>query len=163
MTTNENTATMNYDNWTWDDSQGTAAPAECDCGKTFKTDTPYCPVCCAKTFKWTEEQMTAAKMFKVADPAPAAAAAADPAPEAEEEVEVPMTQGGTCCLCHNHYEGWGHNPYPLCDKEDYDSRCCDRCNAEEVIPTRLREWVHVAAKAKLHAKLKAMGDRRKRR
>jgi len=72
-------------------------------------------------------------------------------------------QGGTCCLCHNPYQGWGHNPYPLVPRDDYDSRCCDRCNTEEVIPTRLREWVHVAAKAKLHARLKAMGDRRKRR
>ena len=42
-----------------------------------------------------------------------------------------------CRLCGGHYEGFGHNPYPLCAEEDYDSRCCGLCNMSKVIPARL--------------------------
>lgn len=33
-----------------------------------------------------------------------------------------------CCICGNEIEGYGNNPYPVCDKEDQTSRCCDDCN-----------------------------------
>ncbi|NBU92664.1 MAG: TGS domain-containing protein, partial [Flavobacteriia bacterium] len=36
---------------TWNDEEGTEKPAKCKCGVTFKTDTPLCPICCAKEFK----------------------------------------------------------------------------------------------------------------
>ena len=39
----------------------------------------------------------------------------------------------TCCLCGKEFEGYGNNPAPL--KES--GECCDRCNAEKVIPVRL--------------------------
>ena len=39
----------------------------------------------------------------------------------------------TCCLCGGEFEGYGNNPSPL--KES--GECCDRCNAEKVIPARL--------------------------
>lgn len=36
--------------------------------------------------------------------------------------------------------GWGNNPDPLGDSET--DRCCDDCNATEVIPARLRSLSH---------------------
>ena len=30
-----------------------------------------------------------------------------------------------------------HNPYPLCKDNDYESRCCSKCNSTKVIPARL--------------------------
>ena len=39
----------------------------------------------------------------------------------------------TCCLCGEEFEGYGNNPAPV--KES--GECCDRCNAEKVIPVRL--------------------------
>ena len=39
----------------------------------------------------------------------------------------------TCCLCGGEFEGHGNNPAPA--KEE--GSCCDRCNAEKVIPARL--------------------------
>ena len=39
----------------------------------------------------------------------------------------------TCCLCGGEFGGYGNNPAPL--KES--GECCDRCNAEKVIPARL--------------------------
>ena len=37
-----------------------------------------------------------------------------------------------CCLCGEEFEGYGNDPAPL--KES--GECCDRCNAEKVLPTR---------------------------
>ena len=42
-----------------------------------------------------------------------------------------------CSLCGKVCQGWGNNPYPLCDKDDYESRCCDDCNMDKVIPARI--------------------------
>ena len=33
-----------------------------------------------------------------------------------------------CCICGKTIEDYGNNPYPLCEKEDNESRCCDECN-----------------------------------
>ena len=41
-----------------------------------------------------------------------------------------------CCVCGSELEGFGNNPYPLCDKEDNSSRCCDVCN-EFVVRARI--------------------------
>ena len=38
----------------------------------------------------------------------------------------------TCCLCGGEFDGYGNNPAPL--KES--GECCDRCNAEKVLPAR---------------------------
>ncbi len=41
-----------------------------------------------------------------------------------------------CCLCGTNIEdGFGNNPEPVSLNEE--DRCCDDCNAEEVIPARL--------------------------
>jgi|TARA_R110000803_G_scaffold41769_2_gene89746 hypothetical protein len=39
-----------------------------------------------------------------------------------------------CSICKNSFEGMGHNPMPL---KEYTERCCDDCNNDFVIPTRL--------------------------
>lgn len=41
-----------------------------------------------------------------------------------------------CCICKKEFIGFGNNPYPLCHKDDYDSRCCNDCN-DKVIQARL--------------------------
>jgi hypothetical protein len=39
----------------------------------------------------------------------------------------------SCSICGLPIVGYGHNAEPI-----NKSRCCDRCNAEHVIPARLR-------------------------
>jgi len=41
-----------------------------------------------------------------------------------------------CSICGFPYEGYGNNPQPVLD--DYEARCCDRCNATVVVPERQR-------------------------
>ena len=42
-----------------------------------------------------------------------------------------------CCICHKPIEGYGNNPFPVCD----DGVCCDKCNIEIVIPKRMENLV----------------------
>ena len=42
-----------------------------------------------------------------------------------------------CCLCGEEHEGFGNNPYPLCEEGDIESRCCDDCNTRLVISARI--------------------------
>jgi hypothetical protein len=42
-----------------------------------------------------------------------------------------------CCICGRKTYGYGNNPYPLCDIDDYESKCCDECNNTYVIPARI--------------------------
>lgn len=44
-----------------------------------------------------------------------------------------------CCICGREFEGFGNNPYPLCDKDDFESRCCDECDNLYVIPARIKK------------------------
>ena len=39
-----------------------------------------------------------------------------------------------CCICGKPQTGWGNNPWPV--NEDENTRCCDRCNVDVVIPAR---------------------------
>ena len=41
----------------------------------------------------------------------------------------------TCSLCGRDFFGFGNNPEPL---NRFDNRCCDDCNANKVIPARIR-------------------------
>lgn len=41
-----------------------------------------------------------------------------------------------CCICGCKINDYGNNPYPLCLKEDRESRCCNDCN-NYVIKARL--------------------------
>ena len=40
-----------------------------------------------------------------------------------------------CCICGKKFTGWGNNPWPVVDNDN--ARCCDECNAKDVIPARL--------------------------
>jgi len=42
-----------------------------------------------------------------------------------------------CCICHNTYEGFGNNPWPLMDTED---QCCDECN-KQVVAIRIADYL----------------------
>lgn len=42
-----------------------------------------------------------------------------------------------CCLCGREFEGYGNNPYPLCEESDYESRCCNDCDSKFVVPARI--------------------------
>ena len=42
-----------------------------------------------------------------------------------------------CNLCGQEIQGWGNNPWPLCDREDEKSQCCNDCNSNLIIPARL--------------------------
>lgn len=46
-----------------------------------------------------------------------------------------------CCICGKEVEGFGNNPYPLCDEKDFTSRCCDDCDLQFVIPARISRYV----------------------
>lgn len=41
-----------------------------------------------------------------------------------------------CCICGKEIKGFGNNPWPVKDK----GLCCDECNLEVVIPTRLGQF-----------------------
>ena len=65
---------------------------------------------------------------------------------------------GTCCLCGGEYTRWGNNPYPLCNKDDYSSRCCDKCDTEKVIPARIRNAANIQVRErKARRQLAAQG------
>lgn len=38
-----------------------------------------------------------------------------------------------CCICGETVTEWGNNPWPIKDH----GKCCNRCNNEKVIPTRI--------------------------
>ena len=40
-----------------------------------------------------------------------------------------------CVICGNGYTGWGNNPWPV----SAAGRCCDDCNNNKVIPTRIEK------------------------
>ena len=44
----------------------------------------------------------------------------------------------TCCICGQVFTGYGNNPWPVNDDED--ARCCDTCNADVVIPARVKRF-----------------------
>ena len=50
-----------------------------------------------------------------------------------------------CSICGEKNTGFGHNPEPI---KTYEERCCDRCNAEVIIPVRIFGMQNpIAAKA----------------
>ena len=46
-----------------------------------------------------------------------------------------------CCLCGIISAGYGNNPQPI----KKEGRCCDECNADQVLPARL-ELIKIKAK-----------------
>lgn len=45
-----------------------------------------------------------------------------------------------CCICKKAFNGWGNNPYPVDINPDH--KCCDTCNNEIVVPTRLEQLLY---------------------
>ena len=61
-----------------------------------------------------------------------------------------MAKKIVCCLCGQKISGYGNNPYPLCDENDFESRCCDACDYQWVIPTRMYQLSHNLTKTELN-------------
>ncbi len=54
-----------------------------------------------------------------------------------EKIEIISTMTNICCICGETFTGYGNNPWPVV--KDATARCCDNCNALEVIPARIKE------------------------
>lgn len=46
-----------------------------------------------------------------------------------------------CCICGQPISNYGNNPFPLCAKQDWESRCCNDCD-NLVIKARLKQYEH---------------------
>tara|TARA_R110000803_G_scaffold12755_2_gene36390 strand:- start:664 stop:1446 length:783 start_codon:yes stop_codon:yes gene_type:complete len=58
-----------------------------------------------------------------------------------DEFYAPKEECGKCCLCKGMMSNnWGNNPAPLRKR----GKCCDKCNAEKVVPARMRNIDGVA-------------------
>jgi len=46
----------------------------------------------------------------------------------------------SCEICQDIFEGFGNNPDPFIDVQEFDqAECCDNCNYQFVIPARLKQ------------------------
>lgn len=66
----------------------------------------------------------------------------------ESPVEEELEDEHKCCICGEPIEGHGNNPFPVKAEGD----CCDKCNAEVVIPARI-EKMKAAASEKVNEEL----------
>ena len=46
-----------------------------------------------------------------------------------------------CVICGKKFDGYGNNAYPIAE-----GKCCDKCNAERVIPARIEEMLNYELK-----------------
>ena len=72
----------------------------------------------------------------------------EPVAKDEEPVEEELEDEHKCCICGEPIEGHGNNPFPVKTEGD----CCDKCNAEVVIPARI-EKMKAAASEKVDEEL----------
>lgn len=72
----------------------------------------------------------------------------EPAEKDEEPVKEELEDEHKCCICGEPIEGHGNNPFPVKTEGD----CCDKCNAEVVIPARI-EKMKAAASEKVNEEL----------
>lgn len=72
----------------------------------------------------------------------------EPVAKDEEPVKEELEDDHKCCICGEPIEGHGNNPFPVKTEGD----CCDKCNAEVVIPARI-EKMKKAASEKVNEKL----------
>ena len=72
----------------------------------------------------------------------------EPVEKDEEPVEEELEDEHKCCICGEPIEGHGNNPFPVKTEGD----CCDKCNAEVVIPARI-EKMKAAASEKVNEEL----------
>ena len=71
-----------------------------------------------------------------------------PVEKDEKPVEEELEDEHKCCICGEPIEGHGNNPSPVKTEGD----CCDKCNAEVVIPARI-EKMKAAASEKVNEEL----------
>jgi len=45
-----------------------------------------------------------------------------------------------CSICEKDFEGWGNNPEPIKNYDIYGP-CCDECNNDYVIPSRILGFI----------------------
>ena len=72
----------------------------------------------------------------------------EPVEKDEAPVEEELEDEHKCCICGEPIEGHGNNPFPVKTEGD----CCDKCNAEVVIPARI-EKMKAAASEKVNEEL----------
>ena len=72
----------------------------------------------------------------------------EPVEKDEKPVEEELEDEHKCCICGEPIEGHGNNPSPVKTEGD----CCDKCNAEVVIPARI-EKMKAAASEKVNEEL----------
>ena len=72
----------------------------------------------------------------------------EPVAKDEEPVEEELEDEHKCCICGEPIEGHGNNPSPA----KAEGACCDKCNAEVVIPARI-EKMKAAASEKVNEEL----------
>lgn len=72
----------------------------------------------------------------------------EPVEKDEGPVEEELEDEHKCCICGEPIEGHGNNPFPVKAEGD----CCDKCNAEVVIPARI-EKMKAAASEKVNEEL----------
>ena len=65
----------------------------------------------------------------------------EPVEKDEEPVEEELKDEHKCCICGEPIEGHGNNPFPVKAEGD----CCDKCNAEVVIPARIEKMKEAAS------------------
>lgn len=51
-----------------------------------------------------------------------------------------MEKEGKCCFCGKQFNNYGNDIRPLVSRRG--DRCCNDCNAEIVIPNRLKFWTN---------------------
>lgn len=72
----------------------------------------------------------------------------EPVEKDEKPVKEELEDEHKCCICGEPIEGHGNNPFPVKTEGD----CCDKCNAEVVIPARI-EKMKAAASEKVNEEL----------
>ena len=65
----------------------------------------------------------------------------EPVAKDEEPVAEELKDEHKCCICGEPIEGHGNNPFPVKTEGD----CCDKCNAEVVIPARIEKMKEAAS------------------
>ena len=63
------------------------------------------------------------------------------AKDEEPPVAEELKDEHKCCICGEPIEGYGNNPFPVKTEGD----CCDKCNAEVVIPARIEKMKEAAS------------------
>jgi len=55
----------------------------------------------------------------------------------ESEFDSDSDDEKRCCICDDVLRTRGHNPFPFCDEDDTETKCCNSCKHSHVIPARL--------------------------